>query len=140
MCYEFKTYIERLEGNSEWRMVNSQASGARDSSHDEHMRARFQFPLSPATVNQHRQTPQDDMSEFMIMGLRLTKEGIMRSAFRERFGRELGEVYGEETDDLRRLDLLEWVNHSASEAEESEILRLTPRGRLLGNQVFMRFV
>ena len=92
------------------------------------------FPLSPATVNHHRQTPGDDLSDYMITGLRLTREGIAASAFRLRFGRDLNDVYQKEIDELTRLGLLEWKN------EPLDVLRLTARGRLLGNQVFMRFV
>jgi oxygen-independent coproporphyrinogen III oxidase len=91
----------------------------------------LEFPLTPATVNHHRQTSQDDMGEFMMTGLRLTHEGVSAETFRERFGQELDDVYGEEIEDLIKLGLLEW---------QAECLRLTHRGRLLGNQVFVRFV
>ena len=75
------------------------------------------------------------------MGLRLTREGIPPETFRERFGRSLGETYRKEIAELQRLDLLEWVNQDRSGLDDtSDALRLTPRGRLLGNQVFMRFV
>jgi oxygen-independent coproporphyrinogen III oxidase len=93
--------------------------------------ARLSFPLSPATVNQHRQNSQEDASEFMIMGLRLTREGVSRDAFEARFERGLTDMYGEEVDELVHLGLLEW---------QGDRLRLTQRGRLLGNQVFVRFV
>lgn len=97
--------------------------------------------MSPAMVNQHRQTAEDEMSDFMITGLRLTREGIAPDTFRKRFGRELAEVYGKEVEELLALGLLEWAERDASDAAEaSEALRLTRRGRLLGNQVFMRFV
>jgi oxygen-independent coproporphyrinogen-3 oxidase len=89
------------------------------------------FPLTPATVNQHRQTESDDMGEFMMMGLRLTREGVADADFRSRFGRGLLEVYAKEAEPLIRNGLLEWTG---------ERLRLTRRGRLLGNQVFMQFV
>ncbi|MGB7874674.1 MAG: radical SAM family heme chaperone HemW [Anaerolineales bacterium] len=91
----------------------------------------LEFPLTPATVNQHRQTPQDDMGEFMMTGLRLTREGVDGDTFLERFGQELVSVFGKEIEDLIRLGLLAW---------QAERLRLTRRGRLLGNQAFARFV
>jgi len=100
----------------------------------------IEFPFSPATVNRHGQTLQDDMSEFMITGLRLTGEGVNASTFGQRFGSKLTDIYGAEIDELIQLGLLEW-NKMTSEAEgASEVLRLTARGRLLGNQVFIRFV
>ncbi len=93
------------------------------------------WPMSPAVVNQHKQTVQDEMSEFMITGLRLTVEGIVCRSFHERFGRELDEVYGKQIDELMRVGLLEW-----NDEKDGRALKLTRRGRLLGNQVFLKFV
>lgn len=112
-----KTYIERLSTDN-----GSPPDGDRLSA---------VFPLTPATVNHHRQTLQDDMGEFMMTGLRLTREGISAETFRARFGRELADVFGNEIEDLVRLGLLAW---------QAERLCLTRRGRLLGNQAFGRFV
>jgi oxygen-independent coproporphyrinogen-3 oxidase len=136
-----KTYIERLQTSSEWDVGDDPAVRRYDLLEREKDAAPMKFPLSPATVNQHTQTPQDDISEFMIMGLRLTREGISPVAFQERFGHQLSDVYRSETDDLRRLSLLEWASEDVSKVEQApDVLRLTSRGRLLGNQVFMRFV
>lgn len=116
-----KTYIDRLT-NYELRKTNST------------------FPFSPATVNHHHQSLKDDMAEMMITGLRLTSEGIAAQAFRQRFGRHVTDVYGREIEELTRLGLLERVEIKTSEVYgSSEVLRLTTRGRLLGNHVFMRF-
>jgi oxygen-independent coproporphyrinogen-3 oxidase len=71
------------------------------------------------------------MSEFMLTGLRLTDEGVSASDFLGRFRVDLDERFGGEIGDLTRLGLLE---------REEDRLRLTRRGRLLGNQVFLRFV
>lgn len=90
------------------------------------------FPLSPATVNQHRNRLREDMDETMMTGLRLTGEGVSLAVFKQRFGQDLTEVYAVEIDSLTRLGLLELL--------AGDRLRLTPRGRLLGNQVFMHFV
>jgi oxygen-independent coproporphyrinogen-3 oxidase len=89
------------------------------------------FPLTPATVNHHRQTLQDDMGEFMMTSLRLTREGVSADTFQRRFGQELDDVFGKEIEDLIRLGLLAW---------QAGRLCLTRRGRLLGNQAFARFV
>ena len=96
------------------------------------------FPLSPATVNQHKQTQQDDISDYMINNLRLTNAGVAESDFRSRFGRGLFDVYPKEIEELVRNGLLEKKTSEVSET--SEVYRLTKRGRLLGNQVFVRFV
>jgi len=94
--------------------------------------SNLSFPLTPATVNHHKQTLQDDLSEFMMTGLRLTQEGVSEKTFQARFGQSMREVYGREIEELLRLGLIEY--------EGGEKLRITQRGRLLGNQVFMRFV
>jgi len=93
------------------------------------------FPLSPATVNQHKQTQQDDISDYMINNLRLTNAGVAESDFKERFGVRLLDVFGKEIEELIHLGLLE-----RKTSEVSEVFLLTKHGRLLGNQVFMRFV
>ena len=71
------------------------------------------------------------MGEVMMMGLRLIQEGVSDFGFKQRFGMRLREVYGVQVETLREKGLLEW---------QGEILRLTPAGRLLGNQVFMEFI
>ena len=96
------------------------------------------FPLSPATVNQHKQTLKDDMSEYMLNNLRLTNAGVAESDFRLRFGSGLRDVYSQELEELIGNGLLE---KKTSESKiDSDVYRLTKRGRLLGNQVFIRFV
>jgi oxygen-independent coproporphyrinogen-3 oxidase len=90
------------------------------------------FPLSPASVNHHKQTLQDDMSEFMMTGFRLTQEGVSESEFQMRFGRPMRDVYGKEIAELRELGLIE--------EEASGRIKITKHGRLLGNHVFMKFV
>jgi oxygen-independent coproporphyrinogen-3 oxidase len=113
-----KTYIDRL--------TNSQSTN-------------LPFPLSPATVNQHKQTLQDDISEYMLNNLRLTNAGVAESDFRLRFGRGLLDVYPKEIEELIRNGLLE--HEQTSEVlKTSEVYRLTKRGRLMGNQVFVKFV
>ncbi|WKZ48129.1 MAG: radical SAM family heme chaperone HemW [Anaerolineales bacterium] len=114
-----KTYIERI---TNYEICTTQ----------------YEFPLSPAVVNHHRQSLQDDMSEFMINGLRLTREGISIDEFEQRFGKKLQDVFGKEIDELLKLGLLE--SKTSEFSKNSEVLRLTPRACLLGNQVFMRFV
>lgn len=89
------------------------------------------FPASPACASAHRAQGREAMGEFMMMGLRLTQEGVSRADFRERFGLALEEAFGQEIQKLFGLDLLEW---------EADALRLTQRGRLLGNQVFIEFL
>jgi oxygen-independent coproporphyrinogen-3 oxidase len=74
------------------------------------------------------------MGETMMMGLRLTREGVSRSDFRTRFGREIEDVFGDEIETLRSQGLLSWGDGNGGR------LQLTSRGRLLGNQVFIQFI
>ena len=92
------------------------------------------FPQTPSTVSLDRIEEKDEIAETMIMGLRLIQEGVSQKSFFQRFNQTLDSVYGEEIKELIQLGLLEWAGNS------TEVLRLTPKGRLLGNQVFIRFV
>jgi oxygen-independent coproporphyrinogen-3 oxidase len=71
-----------------------------------------------------------EMAETMMMGLRLD-EGIDAELFMRRFGATLEAVYAEPIRELTGLGLLE---------SDGAGLRLTRRGRLLGNEVFGRFM
>lgn len=75
-----------------------------------------------------------EMQETMFMGLRLVQQGVSNHAFKKRFGMSIMDIFCKEVDELLGLGLVEWAG------EENENLRLTQRGILLGNQVFMRFV
>jgi oxygen-independent coproporphyrinogen-3 oxidase len=94
------------------------------------------FPKAPATEIITPIARQDEMSETMMMGLRLTHEGVPARVFEERFGESMDRIYAIQIERLERLDLLEWANIEAGE----KTLRLTRKGRLLGNQVFMEFI
>jgi len=89
------------------------------------------FPRTPATTEARPIDSQTAMRETMMMGLRLTQEGVSAEAFQERFGVSLEDVFAPEIARLVQVGLLEWAG---------DALRLTTRGRLLGNQVFMAFV
>jgi coproporphyrinogen III oxidase-like Fe-S oxidoreductase len=71
----------------------------------------------------------------MINNLRLVDAGVAESDFRSRFGSGLLDVYPKEIEELIQLGLLE-----KKTSDVSEVFRLTKRGRLLGNQVFVKFV
>ncbi len=70
-----------------------------------------------------------EMAETMMLGLRLA-EGMSLDGFAARFGRSLSSVYGEQIQELTSLKLLE---------QRGDVIHLTDRGRLLGNEVFLRF-
>lgn len=71
-----------------------------------------------------------EMSETLILGLRLCR-GVHFVEFEERFGVPLGKVFGRQIRDLAHLGLLDVDAHR---------VRLTNRGRLLGNEVFEYFL
>ena len=91
--------------------------------------------ISPAGINMITLTTNDEMSETMMMGMRLTEEGISAENFLIRFGVSLDEVYSKEIIKLLDQKLVEWIV-----VEGHRHLRLTRKGRLLGNQVFMQFI
>jgi oxygen-independent coproporphyrinogen-3 oxidase len=90
-----------------------------------------EFPFSPATVERTRRTPADEMNETMMLGLRLTGEGVCAEDFQARYGVSLQAQFGRPLRRLAALGLLAWDETGA---------RLTPAGRLLGNRVFREFV
>jgi oxygen-independent coproporphyrinogen III oxidase len=92
------------------------------------------FPIGPATRRNITIDRHMEMQEMMMVGLRLTQEGVPENLFQERFGQPLEAVFGREINRLLGLGLLERVGNSQPR------LRLTRHGRLLGNQVFMQFV
>jgi oxygen-independent coproporphyrinogen-3 oxidase len=72
-----------------------------------------------------------EMGETLMLGLRLIEEGVERARFKHRFGVELDEIHGTTIEQLIEQGLLE---------SDAERIRLTPRGRLLGNRVFAEFL
>ena len=74
--------------------------------------------------------PELQLAESIIMGIRLD-EGISLSSIRTIFGIDLLKQYSRQVGSLVSSGLLEHVD---------ECIRLTPRGRLLGNEVFWRFL
>jgi oxygen-independent coproporphyrinogen-3 oxidase len=71
------------------------------------------------------------MGETMMLGLRLVQEGVADERFNARFGVGLEDAFGAEIAGLVRRGLLERL---------SDRVRLTPAGKLLGNQVFAEFL
>jgi oxygen-independent coproporphyrinogen-3 oxidase len=72
-----------------------------------------------------------EMGETLMLGLRLISEGVNRSRFQNRFGVTIEEAYGLIIERLIDQELV---------VLNEDCLRLTPRGRLLGNRVFAEFL
>ena len=69
-----------------------------------------------------------------MLGLRLVEEGLRADLFYEKFEKSLFDVYEEQIAELVHLGLLEVIE------EVPRAIRLTRRGKLVGNQVFQRFL
>lgn len=89
----------------------------------------------PAALKSKILTKQETIQETMMMGLRLTDEGIKLADYKKRFGRELLDMYDQEVSKLIRQGLLECYCQDGKQG-----IRLTRKGRILGNQVFMEFM
>ncbi|NJD59323.1 MAG: radical SAM family heme chaperone HemW [Anaerolineae bacterium] len=92
------------------------------------------FPRTPATMQCHRIDTVTEIGETMMMGLRLVSEGVSNQEFDHRFGMKLENRFSTQIEQLIRYGLLEWVGAA------DDRLRLTKKGYLLGNQVFMEFI
>ncbi len=89
------------------------------------------FPRTPATDQAVVVDRETEIAETLLMGLRLTRDGVQRAAFRERFGADLLDLHG---------DLLERHQDDGLLTIDPERVRLTRRGRLLSNVVFRDLV
>lgn len=83
-----------------------------------------------AIDNKNAVTKNESMEEFMFLGLRMM-EGVSKSCFNKRFGVSMEEVYGKQLEKFTSLKLL---------YDDGEIVRLTPRGIDVSNQVFEEFM
>lgn len=88
-------------------------------------------PCTPAVAERRRVERAEEMDDTMMLGFRLTSEGVNVGRFSGRFGEDPRRKYRDRLGDLAAAGLIEG---------EGEDLRLTRRGRLLGNQVFRAFV
>lgn len=76
-------------------------------------------------------TLSQQMAETMMLGFRLTRDGVDCRRFAERFGADPRDVYACQIEKFVKLGLLEIAGDN---------LRLTPRGVFLGNEVMQAFI
>jgi len=86
---------------------------------------------TPAVAKSVEVSVADDMYETIMMGLRLTQEGINRANFRRRFGCDFVDAFRDATEKLTAAGLLI--------ATEKNVV-LSESGRLLSNLVIREFV
>jgi oxygen-independent coproporphyrinogen-3 oxidase len=84
----------------------------------------------PQVAGVERVTASTAASDGLILGLRLNA-GVDVDAYRERYGASPDELFGDVLNEFTSHGLLE--RHGA-------MLRLTPRGRLLSNELFVRLL
>ncbi len=86
--------------------------------------------LEKLTEDVDRISDMDAMAECMFLGLRLT-EGVRFERFRNRFGKEMKAVYGEQIEECKKEGLLQ---------EDEKGIHLTCRGIDVSNFVFEKFL
>lgn len=91
--------------------------------------------MSSVVVESEVLSREEQMKEFMILGLRMTREGVSEKSFFERFAVEMTVKFGKEIDRLLSFDLMRWQGEPGIRQ-----LLLTRKGIMLGNQVFRAFV
>lgn len=91
----------------------------------------YDFPHTPAVVDAVKVDRENEIAETLMMGLRLTNEGINRAEFVQRFGVDLMEIHGPVIEKFKGHDLLYVDDH---------VVRITQRGRLLSNVVFRELI
>ena len=91
----------------------------------------FDFPLTPAVAKHTVIERAEDLYETIMMGLRLTREGIDRSRFVDRFGEDFVVMFRGQVEKLVSLGLL---------AVNDERVHLSEAGRLLSNGVIRELV
>ncbi len=106
-------------GNTRYKTMLAPADYIQRIRHDESVVAE-QYVVSKS----------EEMGEFMMLGLRLNS-GISRYEFHRRFGHEIESEFGKQLQKMFGYELLE---------QAGDFIRLTPRGRMLGNEVFAEFI
>ena len=91
----------------------------------------YTFPYSPATEHAEVVSSETEIAETLIMGLRLTQQGIDRLTFARRFGKDLLDIHGETIE--------RYAKHGLLYVDDQQV-RLTEQGRLLSNMVFRELV
>ncbi|KAA1040060.1 radical SAM family heme chaperone HemW [Macrococcus equipercicus] len=121
---------------------NSEYYGAGAGSHGYINGARY-FNIAPvphyikamqttgsAVKETHQVTVEESMEEFMFLGLRLNS-GVSKAVFAARYNITLDDVFKDVLEDLVADGLL---------TEDNNYIALTPAGRMIGNNVFEKFL
>ncbi len=90
--------------------------------------------ISPAAISSIEIGDFENMQEFIMLGLRLIREGVSDKTFKQRFNISMKKVFTKEITYLNNLGLVAWDRF------DSDQLRLTERGVFVANRVFREFV
>lgn len=91
----------------------------------------YAYPRTPA-LDQATEVDRDaEIADTLLMGLRLTQEGIRRADFAERFGVDLVDLHK---------PLIERFMGQGLLYVDADVVRITRKGRLLSNMIFRELV
>lgn len=90
---------------------------------------------SPAVISNLTLSKLEQMQDTMMLGLRMTREGVREEWFSKRFDREMSEIFEMQIRELISSGLCEW-----GKIDNSRCIRLTSYGILFGNRAFRLFV
>jgi oxygen-independent coproporphyrinogen-3 oxidase len=90
---------------------------------------------SPANISNLTLSKHEQMQDTMMLGLRMTREGVREDWFSERFDRKMSEIFQIQIRELLSSGLCEW-----GKIDNSRCFRLTSYGILFGNRAFRMFV
>lgn len=91
--------------------------------------------FSPAVDEVLEINEKTAMQESLMLGLRMTREGVSAAAFESRFYQDIHAVFQQEINRILQNGLVEWRDFP-----DGEHLVLTHRGIMFGNQAFQEFV
>lgn len=113
------------------RYSNIAAPGKYIASLKDRPTSDYAFPMTPAVAKATKVDIEDDLYETVMMGMRLTREGIHRPTFERRFGKDIVDFFPDALIKLERLGLLH---------VQPERIHLSAAGRLLSNAVIRELV
>ncbi len=90
-----------------------------------------EFPLTPGMAKSIQVNRQTEIADTLMMGLRLTQEGIELESFKQRFAIDLATTYKVQIQKFSNFGLLELTD---------DRLRLTEKGYFLSNAVIRDFI
>ena len=114
-----KKYIQKLKSNPDFEKTQNNKQTDKDK-----------FLTIPTTENYEKQDIKTKMSDTMIMGLRLDS-GINLNEFEEKFQIKIEKIFPGKIDNLISENLINKKNNQ---------IKLSDKGKLLGNEVFINFL